>query len=110
MNEGRGAGRADFPFVGVPSFPLEPGVASAQLIHYRFGAGSLSYVYTEHPGGGKRIVCQIAAPLAAGGPGCRVFFFVAANAAFREQYGPVAEQVALESRVFAEDVPIVAAP
>jgi len=39
-----------------------------------------------------------------------VFFFVAANAAFREQYGPVAEQVALESRVFAEDVPIVAAP
>jgi len=54
-------------------------------------------------------VCQVASPLAADGPGCRVFFFVAANASFRLQYGDVAEQVALEGRVFAEDVPIVAA-
>ena len=38
-----------------------------------------------------------------------MFFFVAANASFRAQYGAVAEQVALESRVFAEDIPIVAA-
>ena len=100
---------AKYRFGGTDAGPLDAGVASAQLIHYRFCAGSLSYVYTEHPDGGKRIVCQIATPLAADGPGCRVFFFVAANASFRAQYGAVAEQVALESRVFAEDIPIVAA-
>ena len=38
-----------------------------------------------------------------------MFFFVEANDSFRAQYGAVAEQVALESRVFAEDIPIVAA-
>ena len=38
-----------------------------------------------------------------------MFFFVAANTSFRAQFGAVAEQVALESRVFAEDIPIVAA-
>ena len=108
VDGGAGAG-SKYRFGGTDTDPLDTDVASAQLIHYRFCAGSLSYVYTEHPGGGKRIVCQVASPLAADGPGCRVFFFVAANASFRVQYGNVAEQVALEGRVFAEDVPIVAA-
>jgi phenylpropionate dioxygenase-like ring-hydroxylating dioxygenase large terminal subunit len=104
--DGAGPG-SKYRFGGTDADPADAGVASQQLIHYRFGAGSLSYVYTEHPGGGKRIVCQVAAPLTTDGAGCRVFFFVAANAAFRAQYGDVADQVALESRVFAEDVPIV---
>jgi phenylpropionate dioxygenase-like ring-hydroxylating dioxygenase large terminal subunit len=101
------------------------GPVSAQLLGHRivvFRTGSglaaardrcphrgvrLSYVYTEHPGGAKRVVCQVAAPLTEDGLRCRVFFFVAANHAFRDQYGSVAAQVELESRIFAEDVPIV---
>jgi phenylpropionate dioxygenase-like ring-hydroxylating dioxygenase large terminal subunit len=103
-----GAGTGSrYRFGGTDADPLDAGVASSQLINYRFCAGSLSYVYTEHPGGGKRIVCQVAAPLTTGAAGCRVFFFVAANAPFRAHYGDVADQVELESRVFAEDVPIV---
>jgi phenylpropionate dioxygenase-like ring-hydroxylating dioxygenase large terminal subunit len=96
-----------YRFGGTDADPLDASMATEQLIHYRFCAASLSYVYTEHPGGGKRVVCQVAAPLSADGLSCRVFFFVAADRRFREQYGSVAAQVELESRVFAEDVPIV---
>jgi phenylpropionate dioxygenase-like ring-hydroxylating dioxygenase large terminal subunit len=78
------------------------------LLHYRFELPALAYVYTEdEKGGGKRLVCQVAAPLDVESTRCRVFFFVAANAAFREHEGSLNSQVELEARVFSEDVPIV---
>ncbi|HZD37439.1 MAG TPA: aromatic ring-hydroxylating dioxygenase subunit alpha [Actinomycetes bacterium] len=77
------------------------------LLHYRFELPALSYVYTEHEGGARRLVCQVAAPLDTVATRCRVFFFVAADAQFRGRHGDLDEQVAIETRVFAEDVPIV---
>lgn len=77
------------------------------LLKYRFEMPALSYVYTEHEGGGRRLVCQAAAPTGLDGRSCRVFFFVAANSEFRRQNGPLSAQVELEARIFAEDVPIV---
>jgi phenylpropionate dioxygenase-like ring-hydroxylating dioxygenase large terminal subunit len=106
VQDGAGTG-TKYRFGGTDTDPLDASTATEQLIHYRFCAASLSYVYTEHPGGGKRVVCQAAVPLTSDGLRCRVFFFVAANRRFRDQYGSVAAQVELESRVFAEDVPIV---
>jgi phenylpropionate dioxygenase-like ring-hydroxylating dioxygenase large terminal subunit len=103
---GAGTG-SKYRFGGTDADPQDASTATEQIIHYRFCAASLSYVYTEHPGGAKRVVGQVAAPLTEDGLRCRVFFFVAANARFRDQYGSVAAQVELESRVFAEDVPIV---
>jgi phenylpropionate dioxygenase-like ring-hydroxylating dioxygenase large terminal subunit len=80
---------------------------SRMALKYRFELPALSYVYTEHEGGGRRLVCQAAAPLDLEGRSCRVFFFVAANAEFRRRNGPLSTQVEIEARVFAEDVPIV---
>jgi phenylpropionate dioxygenase-like ring-hydroxylating dioxygenase large terminal subunit len=77
------------------------------LLHYRFELPALAYVYTEHEGGARRLVCQVAAPLDTAATRCRVFFFVATDAAFRGRHGDLDEQVAIETRVFAEDVPIV---
>jgi phenylpropionate dioxygenase-like ring-hydroxylating dioxygenase large terminal subunit len=79
---------------------------NAQPLHYRFAIPSLAYVHTKHHGA-ERLICQIAAPLERDGTRSRVFFFVAADAAFRQQQGDLATQVEIESRVFAEDVPIV---
>jgi len=76
-------------------------------LHYRFELPSLAYVYTEHEGKSRRLVCQAAAPLDTESARCRVFFFVAADAAFRERFGDLAKQVAIETKVFSEDVPIV---
>jgi phenylpropionate dioxygenase-like ring-hydroxylating dioxygenase large terminal subunit len=76
------------------------------LLHYRFDVPSLSYVYTEQ-GGARRLVCQAAAPLDTASTHCRVFFLVAADAEFRRRHGDIATQVAIETRVFSEDVPIV---
>ncbi|MGH3193969.1 MAG: Rieske 2Fe-2S domain-containing protein [Streptosporangiaceae bacterium] len=105
-DEGAAAG-SRYRFGGTDVDQADPSVAMEQLIHYRFSAISVSYVYTEHPHGGRRIVCQAPAPIAADGTQCRVFFFVAANRAFREHYSDVATQVELESSIFAEDGPIV---
>lgn len=80
-----------------------------QLLHYRFRLPSLSYVFTEHPGGGRRMVCQTAAPLTRDATRSRVSWFVAVDAAFRDRFGPVADQIEIERAVFAEDVPIVEA-
>ncbi|HXY72506.1 MAG TPA: hypothetical protein VEM41_08180, partial [Actinomycetota bacterium] len=77
------------------------------LLHYRFELPSLAYVYTEHDGGSRRLVCQTAAPLDTESTRCRVFFFVAGDTAFRERHGDLATQVAIEAKVFSEDVPIV---
>jgi phenylpropionate dioxygenase-like ring-hydroxylating dioxygenase large terminal subunit len=77
------------------------------LLHYRFDLPSLSYVYTEHEGGARRLVCQAAAPLDTESRRCRVFFLVAADAEFRRRQGDIATQVAIEAQVFSEDVPIV---
>jgi phenylpropionate dioxygenase-like ring-hydroxylating dioxygenase large terminal subunit len=105
-DEGAGTG-SKYRFGGTDADQADPSLAGEQLIHYRFSALSVSYVYTEHPHGGRRIVCQAPAPIAPDGTECRVFFFVAANRQFREHYGGVAAQVELESGIFAEDVPIV---
>jgi vanillate O-demethylase monooxygenase subunit len=77
------------------------------LLQYRFELPALAYVYTEHGHGSKRLVCQVAAPLDVESTRCRVFFFVAADAAFRRHEGSLESQVQLEARVFSEDVPIV---
>jgi phenylpropionate dioxygenase-like ring-hydroxylating dioxygenase large terminal subunit len=79
------------------------------LLHYRFDVPSLSYVFTEHEGGARRLVCQAAAPLDTESRRCRVFFLVAADAEFRRRQGDIAAQVAIETQVFSEDVPIVEA-
>src|SRR5262249_31533507 len=86
----------------------EVGCASqrTQLLHYRFAVPSLAYVYTEHRGAG-RLVCQAAAPLDRDSTRSRVFWLVAADSAFRGREGGLATQLDIESRVFAEDVPIV---
>jgi hypothetical protein len=84
-----------------------PGATEQTLLHYRFELPALSYVYTEHGGGARRLVCQVAAPLDTAGTRCRVFFFVAADAEFVRRHGGLDEQVQIEARVFAEDVPIV---
>jgi phenylpropionate dioxygenase-like ring-hydroxylating dioxygenase large terminal subunit len=78
-------------------------------LHYRFEVPSLAYVLTEHEEGGRRLVCQVAAPLDATDGRCRVFWFVAANEAFRRRFGTLDTQVAIEAQVFSEDVPIVEA-
>ncbi len=78
------------------------------LLHYRFELPALAYVYTEHGAGSKRLVCQVVAPLDVDGARCRVFFFVAADAGFRRHEGSLSSQLELETRVFSEDVPIVA--
>ncbi len=85
---------------------LTPGTEE-MLLQYRFELPALAYVYTEHKAGSKRLVCQVAAPLDIEGARCRVFFFVAADEAFRRYEGPLSLQVALETRVFSQDVPIV---
>jgi phenylpropionate dioxygenase-like ring-hydroxylating dioxygenase large terminal subunit len=77
------------------------------LLQYRFELPALAYVYTEHGFGSKRLVCQVAAPLDVQSTRCRVFFLVAANAAFRQHEGSLSSQVQLEARIFSEDVPIV---
>lgn len=86
-----------------------PGGTEETLLYYRFDLPALSYVYTEHEGGARRLVCQVAAPLDTAGTRCRVFFFVAAEAEFRRRHGDLGEQIEIETRVFAEDVPIVEA-
>jgi phenylpropionate dioxygenase-like ring-hydroxylating dioxygenase large terminal subunit len=78
-------------------------------LHYRFEVPSLAYVLTEHEEGGRRLVCQAAAPLDAAGGRCRVFWFVAANEAFRRRFGAIDTQIAIEAKVFSEDVSIVEA-
>jgi phenylpropionate dioxygenase-like ring-hydroxylating dioxygenase large terminal subunit len=85
----------------------EEAVDEQVLLHYRFDVPSLSYVFTEHEGGARRLVCQAAAPLDAEATRCRVFFLVAADAEFRRRQGDIATQVAIEAQVFSEDVPIV---
>jgi phenylpropionate dioxygenase-like ring-hydroxylating dioxygenase large terminal subunit len=109
-------GSAGAPEDGTPKYrfgdtdaPGSGGEPERQLLHYRFELPSLSYVYTEHEGGTGRLVCQAAAPIDTDGVTCRVFWFVAADAGFRRRYGDLAAQVGIESRVFAEDVPIVEA-
>jgi phenylpropionate dioxygenase-like ring-hydroxylating dioxygenase large terminal subunit len=77
------------------------------LLHYRFDVPSLSYVFTQHEGGARRLVCQAAAPLDTESRRCRVFFLVAADGEFRKRQGDIAAQVAIEAQVFSEDVPIV---
>ncbi len=77
------------------------------LLQYRFELPALAYVYTEHGHESKRLVCQVAAPLDVESTRSRVFFFVAADAAFRQYEGSLESQVALEGRIFSEDVPIV---
>ncbi len=77
------------------------------LLHYRYDVPSLAYVYTEHEGGARRLVCQAAAPVDTESRRCRVFFLVAADVEFRRRQGDVATQVAIEAQVFSEDVPIV---
>ena len=77
------------------------------LLQYRFELPALAYVYTEHSHGSKRLVCQVAAPHDVESTRCRIFFFVAADAAFRQHEGSLESQVQLETRVFSEDVPIV---
>jgi phenylpropionate dioxygenase-like ring-hydroxylating dioxygenase large terminal subunit len=76
-------------------------------LHYRFEIPSLAYVFTEHEGGGRRLVAQAAAPTESEAPGCRVFWFVAANEPFRARFGPLGTQIDIEAKVFSEDVPIV---
>jgi phenylpropionate dioxygenase-like ring-hydroxylating dioxygenase large terminal subunit len=83
-----------------------PGGSERTLLHYRFELPALSYVYTDD-GGGRRVVCQVAAPLDTAGTRCRVFFFVAADAVFRARHGGLDRQIEIEDKVFAEDVPIV---
>ncbi len=83
------------------------GAAERALLHYRFELPALAYVYTEHDGGARRIICQVAAPLDTEGTRSRVFFFVAADAEFRGRQGELDKQVEIEARVFAEDVPVV---
>jgi phenylpropionate dioxygenase-like ring-hydroxylating dioxygenase large terminal subunit len=78
-------------------------------LHYRFEVPSLAYVLTEHEGGGRRLVCQVAAPLDVTGGRCRVFWFVGANEAFRLRFGALDTQLAIEAKVFSEDVSIVEA-
>lgn len=78
-------------------------------LHYRFEVPSLAYVLTEHEEGGRRLVCQVAAPLDATDGRCRVFWFVAANEAFRRRFGTLDTQAAIEAKIFSEDVPIVEA-
>ena len=106
VEDGADAG-SKYRFGGTDVDQADPSVSGEQLIHYRFSTMSVSYVYTEHPHGGRRIVCQVPAPTAADGTECRVFWFVAANRRFREHYGSVADQVDIEKIIFAEDVPIV---
>ena len=76
-------------------------------LHYRFEVPSLAYVFTEHEGGGCRLVAQAAAPTGSDGTACRVFWFVAANDSFRRRFGPLETQLEIEAKVFSEDVPIV---
>jgi phenylpropionate dioxygenase-like ring-hydroxylating dioxygenase large terminal subunit len=78
-------------------------------LNYRFEVPSLAYVFTEHPEGGRRLVCQAAAPLDTTSERCRVFWLVAANEAFRRRFGGLDTQLAIEAKVFSEDVPIVEA-
>jgi phenylpropionate dioxygenase-like ring-hydroxylating dioxygenase large terminal subunit len=78
-------------------------------LHYRFEVPSLAYVLTAHIDGGRRLVCQAAAPLDATGGRCRVFWFVGANEAFRRRFGALDTQLAIEAKVFSEDVSIVEA-
>jgi phenylpropionate dioxygenase-like ring-hydroxylating dioxygenase large terminal subunit len=78
-------------------------------LHYRFEIPSLAYVFTEHAEGGRRLVCQAAAPVDNKGERCRVFWFVAANEAFRRRFGGLGEQIGIEATVFSEDVRIVEA-
>jgi phenylpropionate dioxygenase-like ring-hydroxylating dioxygenase large terminal subunit len=78
-------------------------------LHYRFEVPSLAYVLTDHGEGGRRLVCQVAAPIDASAERCRVFWFVAANEAFRRRFGRLDTQVAIEAQVFSEDVSIVEA-
>ena len=106
VQDGAGTGER-YRFGGADVDQADPSVSDEQLIHYRFSAIALSYVYTEHPHGGRRIVCQVPAPVVGDGTECRVFWFVAANRRFREHYGSVADQVDIEKVIFAEDVPIV---
>jgi phenylpropionate dioxygenase-like ring-hydroxylating dioxygenase large terminal subunit len=73
-------------------------------LHYRFAVPSLAYVFTEHAEGGRRLVCQAAAPIDTLGERCRVFWFVAANEAFRRRFGGLEAQLAIEAKVFSEDV------
>jgi phenylpropionate dioxygenase-like ring-hydroxylating dioxygenase large terminal subunit len=83
--------------------------AEEMILHYRFAVPSLAYVFTEHAGGGRRLVAQAAAPLDIESRRCRVFWFVAANEPFRRRFGGLEAQLAIEAKVFAEDVPIVEA-
>ena len=78
-------------------------------LHYRFEVPSFAYVLTEHEDGGRRLVCQAAAPLDTTEGRCRVFWFVGANEAFRRRFGALDTQIAIEAKVFSEDVSIVEA-
>jgi phenylpropionate dioxygenase-like ring-hydroxylating dioxygenase large terminal subunit len=77
------------------------------VLNYRFVVPSLAYVFTEHADGGRRLVAQAAAPIDPVTARCRVFWFVAANEPFRRRFGGLETQLAIEAKVFAEDVPIV---
>jgi len=79
------------------------------VLHYRFTVPSLAYVFTEHGPEERRFVAQAAAPLDTDARRTRVFWFVGANEPFRRRFGGLDAQVAIEARVFAEDVPIVEA-
>ena len=76
-------------------------------LHYRFAVPSFAYVFTEHAEGGRRLVCQAATPTDTTGQRCRVFWFVAANEAFRRRFGDLKTQLTIEAKVFSEDVRIV---
>jgi phenylpropionate dioxygenase-like ring-hydroxylating dioxygenase large terminal subunit len=104
---GDGDRGSKYRFGATDGGPSPNGDTEQVLLHYRFELPSLAYVFTEHEGGARRLVCQAAAPLDTEGAASRVFFFVAADAGFREGQGGVARQVEIEAKVFSEDVPIV---
>lgn len=85
----------------------DDGRTEQMALNYRFEVPSLAYVFTEHAGGGRRLVAQAAAPIESEGSACRVFWFVAANERFRHRFGPLQTQLDIEAKVFSEDVPIV---
>ena len=103
----RGTGER-YRFGGSDVDQADPSVSDEQLIHYRFSAMSVSYVYTEHPHGGRRIVCQRRprSPRTAPSAGCSGSSPPTAGSV--STTAAVAAQVDIEkARIFAEDVPIV---
>jgi vanillate O-demethylase monooxygenase subunit len=88
-------------------FPFTVLDADEALLSYEVTLPSVAQFAMFCPDGAWFVLVQVVTPLGTQPVRSRSFWFVAANPAYRERHRGLAEEVAYQATVFAEDVPVI---